>query len=468
MILKIVIPLALMLIVMFGKKIPYIGGKTSVALAFAGVSALLLGGIYNPVGWFTAWFDGIDRIAWIIGLSLFGSIYAQTQTEVGALETVLTILRAKFGRSPKGLIVVILITLSIAGSLLGDTYAAATVVGVLTIGAMADLGLSGELITAIIAIGASMGSIMPPITQSVFMSASMLNIDPSWATQPAYITVGIGIVLICLFVSKVYLRNVEKMPEELRVTKKGREIFREKWVTLIPLFTLIFCIICRSIPNGRADFITGGLNLIKVQGNPLLVWLAGVPILKMFSNTILLSIILATIVAFMFKNLRGKVGKCIKGGALAVKSSVLTQLCLGLMLGGFYAGGTIEAIQQITEGLNANALIWGGAAALLVIGMLTGTQSAPQSAIFSFLGPTLVSMGFHPVNVAIFGSHIASAGQAALPANLLVVVVASMVGSQIKKEVKPIKAMIYCLPCGIYLLIAGLIMIYMPAWPFGG
>lgn len=53
-----------------------------------------------------------------------------------------------------------------------------------------------------------------------------------------------------------------------------------------------------------------------------------------------------------------------------------------------------------------------------------------------------------------------------LPANLTVVVIAALVSGQIKKPVNALKSMQYCSICGIYLLIAGLIMIYLPAWPF--
>ena len=178
MLLKIIVPLALMLVVLFGRRIPWIGGKTDAALFLAGFSALILGGLYSPIDWLEAWFTGLDRIAWIIGLSVFGGIYAQAQNKIGAMGTVLNVLRARFGRSPKGLIAAIMITLAIAGALLGDAFAVVAVVGVLTVGAMAELGLSGELITGIIAIGSAMGSIMPPVTQAVFMSASMIDIAP--------------------------------------------------------------------------------------------------------------------------------------------------------------------------------------------------------------------------------------------------------------------------------------------------
>lgn len=457
-----------MLCIMLIKKIPKIGGNIAVALAAAGLSALLLGGIYNPLTWLAEWISGIDRIAWVIGLSLFGSIYSETQTEIGALETVLSMLRAKFGRSPKSLIVVIIISLGIAGSLLGDSIAASTVVGVLTIGAMFDLGLKGELITGIIVIGASMGSIMPPITQAIFLSASLLDISPDWAVQPAYITVGIGIVFVCWFVTHFYIKKDIKLPEHLIPEKTAGQIFKERWKTMIPLFVLIFCIICRSIPKDviNLDFISGTLNLIKIGDKPFLSWLGGITLIKMFSNTILICIILATIVSLIFlKRMHGKAGHCIVKGLKNVRGVTVIQLCIGLMMGGFYAGGTITAVQEFAQNLDTHALIWGGGIALTIMGMLTGTQSAGQSAIFIFLGPALVAAGFHPVNTAVFGSHLAAAGQGLPPADLMCFVVSGLVGGQISQKVDPIKAMFYAMCFSIYLFIAGMIMIYLPGWP---
>lgn len=366
---NVIIPLALMLIIMLVKKIPYIGGKVWVALLAAGISALFLAGMFNPLDWFLAWFDGLDRIAWIIGLSVFGAIYSETQTQIGAMETVVNVLRAKFGQSPRGLIVVVMIALSIAGSLLGDAIAAATVIGVLMIGVMSQLGLSGELIAGIIAVGGCMGSIMPPITQAVFLSASLLDIDPSYATQPAYITVGIGIVIVCIIFSRVFVKKDMRFPDDLRMTQSAGQILKEKWKSLIPLAVLIICVLCRTISS--LDFITTFFNLIKINGTPFLTWISGIKILKMFSNTILLSILIATIVACFFKGMRGNVGKCVVRSIKNVKGATITQACIAFMLGSFYAAGTIDTIQNFAQNLNSSALIWGGAAAMMVLAMLT-------------------------------------------------------------------------------------------------
>ena len=157
----VVIPVIILFAVILIKKIPYIGGNIQAALMLTGLAALIMGGIYNPVSWIAAWIDGIDRLAWITALAIFGSIYAETQVRLGTMETVINALRAAFGRSPKGLIICVVIALTLAGSLVGDAAAASTVVGVLVVTALYEMKLSPEQVTCTIVMGASLGSIMP-------------------------------------------------------------------------------------------------------------------------------------------------------------------------------------------------------------------------------------------------------------------------------------------------------------------
>ena len=93
---------------------------------------------------------GIDQLAWVIMLSIVGSIYAESQVKLGTMDTTLNSLRAIFGNSPKGLIAAIFITLIIAGSFLGDAIAAATVIGFLVINSLYELKLKPEQIGMII------------------------------------------------------------------------------------------------------------------------------------------------------------------------------------------------------------------------------------------------------------------------------------------------------------------------------
>src|SRR5699024_7552220 len=112
--------------------------------------------------------------------------------------TTINTLRAGFGNSPKGLIAAIFITLIIAGSFLGDAIAASAVIGFLVIRSLDELKIKPEQIGMIILVGASIGSIMPPITQGVFLSASLINIDPNPVVKIAYLTVSIAGILAIL------------------------------------------------------------------------------------------------------------------------------------------------------------------------------------------------------------------------------------------------------------------------------
>ena len=129
----VIVPVLVLIVLIMVKKIPFVGGKVTYALIIAGLLALLMGGVFNPLQWVLAWIDGIDKLAWIMALNIFGSIYAASQTEMKTLDLVLNVARVSLGRSPKGLIVAIILVLGLAGSLLGDSVASATVVGILVI-----------------------------------------------------------------------------------------------------------------------------------------------------------------------------------------------------------------------------------------------------------------------------------------------------------------------------------------------
>ena len=139
---QVVVPMAVLLVLVLCKKIPVIGGKINLALVITGALTLLLSGMYNPELWIAAWFDGLNRLSWIIALSIAGSLFAEISLRLGTIDTIIGAMTAKFGRHPRILIVCILLALTIAGSLLGDAIAAATVIGMLTIGILVSMNLS--------------------------------------------------------------------------------------------------------------------------------------------------------------------------------------------------------------------------------------------------------------------------------------------------------------------------------------
>lgn len=131
------------------------------------------------------------------------------------------------------------------------------------------------------------------------------------------------------------------------------------------------------------------------------------------------------------------------------------------MLGAFYTSGLIDVVAEFAQTLNLNMLKLGGSGAMMLVGMLTGSNSTAQSTILSFLGPALVSSGVEPVNVAAAGGMIATAGQAMPPADLATFVVAGLVGGILGVEVDCIKSMIKSAPGFIFLAIGGLILLYV-------
>ena len=83
---------------------PLIGGKINCALFAAGAAALLLAGKFNIGDWAVAWVDGLNRLAWIIALSILGSLFSEISNRLGTVDTIIGALTAKFRTHPKMLV----------------------------------------------------------------------------------------------------------------------------------------------------------------------------------------------------------------------------------------------------------------------------------------------------------------------------------------------------------------------------
>ena len=193
---KVIIPMVALLLVVFLKKLPGIGGNVKFALFLAGALTLLLNGIFDLEVWLDAFIDGLNRLAWIIALSIAGSLFAEVSNQIGAIDTIVGALNAKFGKRPRILVVCVIFALTVAGSLLGDAIAAATVIGVLSVGLLISMNLSGEKISAIIIMGAVTGSIMPPMTQALALGSSLVGADPDTVINMGYITITLSLIHI--------------------------------------------------------------------------------------------------------------------------------------------------------------------------------------------------------------------------------------------------------------------------------
>lgn len=454
----VIVPVLVLIVLIMVKKIPFVGGKVTYALIIAGLLALLMGGVFNPLQWVLAWIDGIDKLAWIMALNIFGSIYAASQTEMKTLDLVLNVARVSLGRSPKGLIVAIILVLGLAGSLLGDSVASATVVGILVIGILSDMQISAAGIGCIIMMGASLGSIMPPITQAVFLASSLAQVDTTPVVNISYITVGIGFVICTIYAVFAFVK-IKALPEHLIPNKTAGQIMHGNWHLMLPLAVLILLVILQT---------AAGINLVQMATGPLMGWLSNITILKGLSNNIVTFLITATLVSLFFKPVRKNLPKVVKNGVVGALPAVKVELGAALLLGAFYAAGQIEAVQAFAASMEAGALKVSGGLGILLISALTGSQSTGQNTIFSFLAPALASVGVDPVHAAVASAHIASGGQSfppvSAPALAISAVVESILVQKLGKEggkVDPIRVMVLTLPMSIYFVIVGFLFLFI-------
>ena len=454
----VIVPVIVLIVLIMVKKIPFVGGKVTYALIIAGLLALLMGGVFNPLQWVVAWIDGIDKLAWIMALNIFGSIYAASQTEMKTLDLVLNVARVSLGRSPKGLIVAIILVLGLAGSLLGDSVASATVVGILVIGILSDMQISAAGIGCIIMMGASLGSIMPPITQAVFLASSLAQVDTTPVVNISYITVGIGFVICTIYAVFAFVK-IKALPEHLIPNKTAGQIMHGNWHLMLPLAVLILLVILQT---------AAGINLVQMATGPLMGWLSNITILKGLSNNIVTFLITATLVSLFFKPVRKNLPKVVKNGVVGALPAVKVELGAALLLGAFYAAGQIEAVQAFAASMEAGALKVSGGLGILLISALTGSQSTGQNTIFSFLAPALASVGVDPVHAAVASAHIASGGQAfppvSAPALAISAVVESILVQKLGKDagkVDPIRVMVLTLPMSIYFVIVGFLFLFI-------
>ena len=145
----------------------------------------------------------------------------------------------------------------------------------------------------------------------------------------------------------------------------------------------------------------------------------------------------------------------------AVKPSII-QIFSGLMVGAFVMGGQIEVVEVFAAGLDINILKIGGAAAMVLLGMLTGTQSTPNNAIFSFYGPALVNAaGIVPGKAAAAGAQFAAAGQGMPPADLTTFFAAGLVSGVLREDVDPLQSMFYAAPVWLWITFTGLVLLYI-------
>lgn len=377
---SVVIPIAVLFILILVKKIPYIGGKIPIALIISALLTLVLGGVLNPIDWGKAWFSGLDRLSWVIVLSLVGSFYGETQAVLGTLDTVVDLFRALFGRSTRGMVLAIIIAIAVGGEAFGDCNGAATVIGLLVIPALAGLGMSGEMIAATIALGTMIGSILPPISQAVMLSTSILDLSQSVVDETievTFITAGIIMVFAILYAMFFFVRKNRPLPAEMIPEDGALTILKKGFVSLLPLILVVVLIIMNSIFE---------LNIMQMLLGPVYDFLSQIPVVQGFTNSIVMILIAATIVTFVSKKVRAQAKEVFSSGFKNILPSISVQVCAAFFVGAILAGGQIDVILSALEGMSDHVVKIGGGIALVLVGMLTGSQTSAQNVILHFSG----------------------------------------------------------------------------------
>ena len=189
--------------------------------------------------------------------------------------------------------------------------------------------------------------------------------------------------------------------------------------------------------------------------------MANIPFVNGLGNMIVLSLLTVTIIACCFKSTREYgIKNVIVNGWKKYLPCGAVHLCCALMLGGFYAAGLIDTISEWASTLNTHALKLGGAGAMGLMGMITGSQSTTQNVVLSFFGPALVATGMTPESAALAGAHIAMGSQAFPPTDLCTIVVAPLVAGVIGKKCDYVKSMMKSLPGFLFLYGFGILLLF--------
>lgn len=445
---SVVVSLVLLFAIVIVKPIPWVGGNVKAALLISGLATALLSGM-APLQYVTGTIDGLDRMAWVIALSVFGAIYAETQVRTGTIDTTMSMLRRIFGDSPRGLITATFVTLVLGGSLLGDAIAAATVIGFLVIHALAEMKIKPVHIGMIILVGASLGSIMPPITQAILLSSSLVGTDSAPVIRIAFATVSVGVVLAILESFRFAPRQGDATATLGSATPIGT-VLRTRGHTLVPMVALLVIVLLNVGWQINIFEVLPGLKQATAA-------MKEIAVVRGLAHPVVLAIVAAILVAFFFPAVFRAPGDTVVNGLRKVSETVQIQLCAAFLVGMFYASGAVDTVAAVAANAQGHSVTTVGTVAMVAVGMLTGSQTAAQTVVVPFLAPILTQNGVDPTNIALGVSHIASGGQNMPPVGLTAFVVCGLVGGVVNAKVDPVKVMFYALPNSIYMVTVGLI-----------
>src|SRR5699024_2350619 len=108
------------------------------------------------------------------------------------------------------------------------------------------------------------------------------------------------------------------------------------------------------------------------------------------------------------------------------------QLCAAFLIGCFYASGAVDTVSEMAEHVSGSGVAVISTVALMILGMLVGSQTAAQTIVVPFASPILEYAGVDATNIAVGMSHIAASTQNLPPVGLTAFVVCGLVGATLK------------------------------------
>lgn len=461
---SVLLPVVILIVLIMGKKIPFLGGKTKLAFLLAGLCALVLGGCLNPVTWAVSWFWKLDTIAFANFVIIAGSLFATMVTVSGGVETIVNILRAIFGRSSQGIVLVALLASFAVGSLVGTVVAIAAVVGVIMIPALKDLKMSSSLIVSVIVCGASMGSIMPPVSNAIIQAMSYSGLSSDAATMITYATVAVGFIFTSFIFCKIYVGNKYHLDASLIPQEKVGKIIKREWTNLIPFGVLIVLIMLASLPGIKFDILKMLISLIPFGAKNLYdVW-NGIPILGASTNYIVLDLAVSCVIcAIVSKKVRAEIKSIVNSSMKSAVNILLLTFCMVYFVMGYTEGGQVSVIAGYCAAVSGTTAKLLGAALILLLGAVTGSQANSVALLVPTLTPVFLSMGVSETFIIVAFAHLAYSGQLLPPNDVNVYSICGLFAPLLGEDdpVDSQKVMAYGLPFSVYLAVVGTVFLFL-------
>ncbi len=465
--LTVIIPMLIVVISAMWRNCPGFKGNIDRGFLCAAIVAMLLGGVFTPTEWLAPWYKGMSGVFYVVWMLFFASVFSRLQADSGAIEGILRLLKALFGKSAKGMVLCVMVMMYVGGSIIGHAGAVSAVVGLMMIPILFEMKMSGEMIAATIVCSGTLGTIMPPLSNPFNFAASISGINVADILNEGYISVGICVAIVTIFWLQVYVGKKYSLSSENEAVanrEKASDVLREVWPKLVPMLLLLIHIVISTV--WKFDIIGEIIALIPFGESNLLEAFQQIPLigsmLSLISQALLVGIFANIIINKKFRGMGlSKFAKYSLTNHKTTYHTMRVTIFAAFLTQSFWTAGQMDVIVTFAESLDSLLIKVGGGILLMICGMLIGAQSGTQMLLMPVLNAAWISAGVTPFSAATAGAFFATAGQGLPPADVTTFIVCGLTESVIKKKVNPMKSMLYCVPYCLTLAAVGLFYLFL-------